>query len=244
MDIMDKKFLVIIPAYNEEKRIDGVVRSIKDIYPMGDVLVVNDGSTDRTGEDAHRAGAIVLTHPVNLGYGSSLELGYFYALKHDYDIVVQMDGDGQHIAGEITKILSPVVHGEADIVIGSRYLHDENSYKTSLARRLGQKFFSAVFILLTHAAITDPTSGFQCLTRKVFKLYAHSRFPEDFPDTDVLLMASFAGFRVKEVPVVMANRSGGISMHAGLKPFYYMVKMVLSIFMVCLSYRRWKKIVS
>jgi len=243
--IMDgKKVLVVIPAYNEQGRIGEIVRAVNRILPSAKALVVNDCSTDDTGKEAIKAGAVVVTHPINLGYGAGLETGYLYALRYEYDYVVQMDGDGQHLPDETLKILAPVVNGETDIVIGSRYLSLENTYKTPLARRIGQKFFCMILSLTTEYNITDPTSGFQCLNRKAFGLFSRGQFPHDFPDADVLLMAHYAGFRVKEVPVVMLERTGGKSMHDGFRPLYYIIKMILSITMVVLSQRRWKQYVS
>lgn len=240
----NQKILVIIPAYNEHGRIGDIVKAVKRTLPAVDTLVINDCSSDDTGGEANQAGAVVVSHPINLGYGAALETGYLYALRYGYGIIVQMDGDGQHLPEEVPKILVPVIDGDADIVIGSRYLSPRNTYKTSLPRRIGQKFFGEIFSLITRYSITDPTSGFQCLNRKVFELFTKGHFPHDFPDTDVLLMAHYAGFRVKEVPVIMMERSGGTSMHAGLKPLYYVVKMILSIGMVVLSQRRWKRHVS
>ncbi len=238
----DQKVLVVIPAYNEHGRIGEIVRAVKGALPSAKTLVVNDCSSDDTGKEAADAGAFVVTHPINLGYGAALETGYLYALRYGHEFVVQMDGDGQHLPDEAPKILAPVLDGEADIAIGSRYL-SKNIYKTSFARKVGQKFFGLILSLITRYQITDPTSGFQCLNRKAFELFSRGQFPHDFPDADVLLMAHYAGFRVKEVPVVMLERSGGVSMHNGLRPLYYVIKMILSITMVFLSQRRWKQYV-
>lgn len=232
--------LVVIPAYNEEPSISPVVCSVKTILPGARILVIDDASTDDTNREAKRAGAVVLHHPVNMGYASSLELGYMYALRHGYGIVLQMDGDGQHLAEEIPKILSPVAAGQADICIGSRYMLPEQNYKTSWVRRAGQRFFGSIYSLITHERITDPTSGFQCLSRKALQLFAGGHFPDDFPDTDVLLISHYAGLVIREVPVRMTERSDGRSMHSGLKPLYYIVKMLLSIFMVVLNHSRWR----
>jgi len=239
----EHKVLVVIPAYNEHGRVGEIVRAVKRILPSAKTLVVNDCSSDDTGKEAVDAGAFVVTHPINLGYGAGLETGYLYALRYGYEFVVQMDGDGQHLPDEAPKILAPVLDGEADIVIGSRYLSSANTYKTSFVRKLGQKIFGMILSLITGYKITDPTSGFQCLNRRAFELFSRGQFPHDFPDADVLLMAHYAGFRVKEVSVVMVERSGGESMHAGLKPIYYVIKMILSIVMVVLSQRRWKQYV-
>jgi glycosyltransferase involved in cell wall biosynthesis len=239
----DQKVLVVMPAYNEAGRIGEIVKSVKGVLPIAKVLVVNDCSSDDTRCEAIEAGATVISHPINLGYGAALETGYFYALGNGFEYIIQMDGDGQHIADEIPKIILPVLNGEADIVVGSRYLSSGNGYKTSFARRAGQKFFGKIFSLITRYKLTDPTSGFQCLNQKAFELFTRGHFPHDFPDADVLLMAHYAGFRVKEVPVTMMERAGGTSMHAGLKPLYYIIKMILSIVMVVLSQRRWKQYV-
>jgi glycosyltransferase involved in cell wall biosynthesis len=232
--------LIIIPAYNEESCIYRVVHSVKAILPGAEILVIDDSSADNTNLEAKRAGAIVLRHPINMGYASSLELGYLYALRHGYDFVLQMDGDGQHLAEEMQKLIDPVVRGEADICIGSRYMLTEQNYKTSWVRRTGQKFFGFIYSLITKEHITDPTSGFQCLNKKAFQLFAGGHFPDDFPDTDVLLISHYAKFVIREVPVRMNARSDGKSMHSGFKPLYYIVKMLLSIFMVILNHRRWR----
>jgi glycosyltransferase involved in cell wall biosynthesis len=240
----DQKVLVVIPAHNEHGRVGDIVRAVKRVLPSAKILVVNDCSSDDTGAESVRAGADVVTHLINLGYGAALETGYLYALKYGYEFIVQMDGDGQHLPGEVPQILAPVLDGGADIAIGSRYLSSMSTYKTSFVRKAGQKIFGMILSLITGYKITDPTSGFQCLNRKAFGLFSRGQFPHDFPDADVLLMAHYAGFRVKEVPVVMLERSGGESMHAGLKPLYYVIKMILSIVMVFLSQRRWKQYVS
>ena len=239
----DQKVLVVIPAHNEQGRIGAIIRLVKHILPSVSILVVNDCSADETGQEALEAGAIVVTHSINLGYGAGLETGYLYALKNGFEVLVQMDGDGQHLSEEVPKILKPVLDGDADIVIGSRYLSSSTTYKTAAIRRVGQRFFGRIFSLITKYNITDPTSGFQCLNRKAFDLYTCGHFPHDFPDIDVLLMAHYAGFRVKEIPVVMVERIGGVSIHSGWKPLYYVIKMLLSIGIVILSQRRWKQYV-
>jgi len=122
----DQKVLVVIPAYNETGRIGEIVKSVKGVLPIAKVLVVNDCSSDDTRREAIEAGATVISHPINLGYGAALETGYLYALGNGFEYIIQMDGDGQHLPEEIPKIISPVLNGEADIVVGSRYLSSEN----------------------------------------------------------------------------------------------------------------------
>lgn len=240
MNTGDKKVLIIVPAFNEEQRIGAVVRSAKQTIPSAAVLVVNDCSQDATAMEAQAAGARVLSHPINLGYGSALESGYLYAIRHWFDIVVQMDGDGQHLAEEIPKILTPVLTGQADVAFGSRYL-GASGYKVPLVRRLGHRLFALIFSIITGKRLADPTSGFQCLNQKAVAFLAKGDFPWDFPDVDVFLMIYFAGLTAREVPVRMVNRSGGSSMHGGLKPFYYMIKMLLSIVIVVLNHRKWRR---
>jgi glycosyltransferase involved in cell wall biosynthesis len=177
----------------------------------------------------------VVTHLINLGYASSLETGYLYALRNQFDIVVQMDGDGQHLPEEIEKILTPVIRNDADLVIGSRLLRGNVSYMQPKMRVIGQIFFSWIFTLLTRNHISDTTSGFQCLKIKCVNFYVNHHFPDDYPDVNILLMAHFAGFRIKEVPVKMLERIGGKSMHSGFKPIYYFMKMLLSIFLIYIN---------
>lgn len=232
--------LVIMPALNEAGRIGAVVREVVALLPGADVVVVNDGSTDETAREARAAGAIVLPHAVRMGYGASLETGYLHAKQQGYDVVLQMDSDGQHLPGELPSLLKPVLSGEADIAIGSRYAGRVSGYRTSSLRRIGQRFFGMVLWALTGQRFTDPTSGFQGLSRRAIRLFSSGVFPCDYPDADVLLMAHRAGLSIREVPVRMVARSGGISMHAGWKPLYYGMKMLLALFMVGLNRRQWR----
>ncbi|MGB8647514.1 MAG: glycosyltransferase family 2 protein [Anaerolineae bacterium] len=231
------KILTIIPAYNEAPRIGRVVAGVRAALPGTDIVVVNDGSRDETADCAQAAGAHVVSLPFNLGYGVALQTGYKYALAHYYDYALQMDADGQHEAGDLPRLLAVVQADRADVAIGSRFLNGGN-YQAPLARRVGMRVFAAVASGLTHTQITDPTSGFQALNRRVLKYYASPAYPVDYPDADVLIMLHYAGFRFVEVPVTMYPASTGKSMHSGLKPLYYVFKMFLSIFMVLLRGRQ------
>lgn len=239
-----KPMIVVIPARNEAGRIGAVIRSVRDVLDDVPILVVNDDSTDATAAEAREAGARVISHPVNLGYGAALETGYQYSLRRGYDVIVQMDADGQHLPEEIPRLIGPVLGGEADFTVGSRFLAQGRDYRATVLKNIGHRIFSVMYSLLTGYRLTDPTSGFQCLNRRVVNLFAACRFPDDFPDVDVLLIAHYAGFRMREVPVRMRGRSGGRSMHSGLRPLYYVIKMILSVFLVILSRRRWKYYVS
>ena len=227
------KVVVLIPAFNESSHIAGVIRSVQQACPQFDILVVNDGSRDDTARAARTAGAEVVSHPFNLGYGVAIQTGYKYALRHGYEYLVQMDGDGQHDAGCIPQLLAPVVSGEADFVLGSRFLGDA-SYEPSLARRVGMLFFRRLISWLIGQRITDTTSGFQAFNRRVIGYFTTEVFPCDYPDADMLLTLHRAGFRIREVPVRMHASSSGKSMHSGWKPLYYIFKMLLSIFVTLL----------
>lgn len=233
-----KRVLVIMPAYNEAGRIGTVIRGVKAVLPSADVAVVNDASTDTTASEARAEGAIVFSHAVNMGYGASLETAFLFAVQRGYDGVVQMDADGQHLPGEVVALLAPLRAGAADIVIGSRY-RGGGSFQTPWPRRLGQLFFGGVLFALTQRWFSDPTSGFQALNGRALQLFSSGVFPCDYPDADVLLMAHLAGLRIREIPVKMAPRSGGVSIHAGWKPLYYGIKMLLSVFVVLLNAPEW-----
>jgi glycosyltransferase involved in cell wall biosynthesis len=227
------KILIIIPAYNEAARIADVVRSVRESVPDFDILVVNDGSQDDTAGVAQGAGAAVVSHPFNLGYGVTIQTGYKYALAKEYDFVVQMDGDGQHDPAYIKGLLAPVLACEADFALGSRFLGVE-SYTPSLVRKIGMNFFRWLVSTLTKTRITDSTSGFQAFNRRVIRYFTTEVFPCDYPDADMLITLHRAGFSIREVPVRMHANVTGKSMHTGLKPLYYMFKMLLSIFVTLL----------
>ncbi len=227
------KTLVVIPALNEAPRVGRVVASVRAGLPEADVLVVDDGSRDDTAPRARSSGARVVSLPFNLGYGVALQTGYKYALAQGYDLVLQMDADGQHEARDLPALLEAVQSNRADVAIGSRFLGDKN-YRAPFARRLGMRLFAAIASRVTHTRVTDPTSGFQALNRRVVQYYASPAYPADYPDADVLIMLHYAGFRFVEVPVTMYGVEGGKSMHGGLRPLYYVFKMFLSILMVML----------
>jgi glycosyltransferase involved in cell wall biosynthesis len=221
------KTIIIIPAYNEEKRIAAVVNAVCASMPEAQVVVINDCSQDDTVDVARQAGAIVVSHPFNMGYGAAIQTGYKYARDKGFDYLVQLDADGQHDPTCIPHLLKPVVEGKTDIAIGSRFLG--NSYRPPLARRLGMALFRRIVSLVTGMPVTDTTSGFQAFNRDVIRFFAMDIFPVDYPDADMLIMLHRAGFRMSEVPVRMFENSEGKSMHSGLKPLYYMFKMLLSI---------------
>jgi glycosyltransferase involved in cell wall biosynthesis len=223
-----EKTLVVIPALNEAEQIAHVVQQVKKEVPEALVLVVNDGSTDQTEQKALAAGAKVLSHPFNMGYGVALQTGYKYALQYGFDYVLQMDGDGQHDPRYLQGLLKEVQEGGVDVAIGSRFL-GEGEYQVPLLRRVGMRLFGFIASRLSGQKITDPTSGYQALSRRAIEFCSRDAFPGDYPDADVLIMLHRAGLRFREVPVGMHPNLNGRSMHSGLKPLYYIYKMLLSI---------------
>lgn len=230
---MNHDILILIPAFNEAARIAGVVRQAAGAVPDGDILVVDDGSRDATARLAAQAGAQVVSHPFNLGYGAAVQTGYKFAVTRGYRFIVQMDGDGQHDAESVARLLAPVKAGNADFALGSRFLAGD-SYVPPLTRRLGMAFFRRMVTLITGQPITDSTSGFQAFNRRVFTYFASDAFPCDYPDADVLIALHRAGFTIVEVPVRMHANTDGKSMHGGLRPLYYTFKMLLSVFVTLL----------
>jgi len=230
---LQPRILILIPAYNEGPRIGEVVRRVRQMNPQHDILIVNDGSRDDTARQSREAGALVVSHPFNMGYGVAIQTGYKYALGHGYDFLVQMDGDGQHDPAWIPQLLAPVLAGETDFVLGSRFLGIE-SYEPSLARKVGMAFFRRLVSTLIGQRITDSTSGFQAFNRQVIGFFTTEVFPCDYPDADMLLTLHRAGFSIRELPVRMHASATGKSMHSGWKPLYYMFKMLLSIFVTLL----------
>ncbi len=230
-DSTKPRVLIVMPAFNEAATIGRVIRSVRVIAPGADILVVNDGSSDATAYLARKAGAVVVSHPFNMGYGVACQTGFKYARRHDYDYVVQMDADGQHEPRYILDLLAAVMEPHVDVALGSRWL-GLKKYEGPLLRKFGKFFFGFMAAQLTRHEVTDPTTGFQALTREGVQFYCSNVYPVDYPDADVIIMLDRAGFKVKEVPVVMYLNETGQSMHGGLlRPIYYGMKMMLSIAM-------------
>lgn len=221
---------LVIPAYCEAGRVGDVVRGVLRADLGLEVVVVDDGSDDGTAKEARQAGATVISHPYNLGYGTSLHTGYSYALRRGHERVLQMDADGQHDPTMLVRLLDGLDRG-VDVVLGSRYL-DGKPPASSLARRVGTKVFAWLATRCTGERITDPTSGFQGLSRRAVESMVHDGFPEDYPDTDVLIEHARCGMRLLEVPVQMHPRRGGLSMHRGARIAYYGYKMLLTLLLL------------
>jgi glycosyltransferase involved in cell wall biosynthesis len=227
--------LVIIPAYNEEGSVGIVIGDVKRYLPQVEVLVVNDGSTDDTSEKSANSGATVLDLPFNLGIGGAMQAGYKYAYEKGYDIAVQVDGDGQHDAKEIPKLLKVLEEGKVDMVIGSRFIGD-SPFKSSMMRRVGISIFSKGISLIAGQKITDPTSGFRAVNRKAIQLFALD-YPQDYPEPEAVVLVHQCGLRMEEVPVGMSERYAGESSITKVRSVYYMAKVLLAIFVDCFKKR-------
>jgi glycosyltransferase involved in cell wall biosynthesis len=221
------KTLVIIPVFNEEETLRGVILGIRSFLSQADILVVNDGSTDSTGNIAREEGVLILEHPYNMGIGATMQTGFLYALNNGYNIAVQIDGDGQHDARFITSLIKPILDGQANLVIGTRYLSD-GGFKSTFLRKLGIRFFTTIIWIFTGKKITDPTSGFRAMDRKGIELFS-KEYPSDYPEVEALISAYKKGLHFQEIPVTMRNRQGGASSIGILSALYYMVKVTLSI---------------
>ncbi len=227
---MQHRVIAIIPALNEENNIVKVISDIGSSSPFVHILVVNDGSTDKTAARAIEAGATVLNLPFNMGYGAALQTGFKYAIRNNYDYAVQIDGDCQHDASCLPDLLRPLMEGVADVALGSRFLG--TSYRIPVFRKAGILIFRILVSAIVGKRITDPTSGFQALNKAALsRLYASVHYPSDFPDADVIIMLHRAGLRLVETPVTMHPNPDNRSMHKGMRPVYYMCKMFLSIFL-------------
>jgi glycosyltransferase involved in cell wall biosynthesis len=220
--------LIIIPAYNEAGSIGGVISRVRTSVPEVDVVVIDDGSTDATAAIAQEAGALVVSLPHNLGIGGAVQTGYIFAAEMGYDVAVQVDGDGQHDPAEIAEIVAPLLADQADVVIGSRYIEDRG-YITPFLRRMGIFVLASIVSLIIRQRVTDPTSGFRAVNRRVIEFCARE-YPRDYPEPESVVLFRRAEFRVCEIPVTMNPRYGGQSSITPMRSFYYMVKVLLAIF--------------
>lgn len=228
-----ERVLVLVPAYNEAPRVGSVVAGLRAALPQAAVVVVDDGSADETAEVARAAGATVVRLPFNLGAGAARQTGFRYARAHGYGPVVILDGDGQHEPADAPLLLEELARGGADMILGSRFL-GAGDYRAPGARRMGMAVIKALIKLTTGQRLTDPTSGYQALGPRALALFAGSGYPSDYADAEVLIMTRRAGLRLREAPVRMYQRSGGHSMFTGLKPAWYMFKMLLSVLVTML----------
>ncbi len=221
------KTLVIVPAYNEQGAIKKTVDEIKKCNSNCDVLVVNDGSKDNTLEEARKTSAIVLDLPSNLGIGGAVQTGYRYALKNNYDIAIQIDGDGQHNPEYISKMQDLIVNEGYDMVIGSRFV-EKTSYKQTFFRMLGINITSGIISGMTGVKIHDTTSGYRAVNREIIEYFSNN-YPYDYPEPDTNMQMIIKGMNIKEIPVEMNQRETGVSSISPLKSISYMLKVTLSL---------------
>lgn len=228
-----KRNLVIIPALNEERFIGPVISGISKVDKSIDILVVNDGSKDKTADIAGEMGAMVIDHTYNLGYGAALQTGFRFAVNKGYDYVITLDADGQHDPGSMPELFSSLSATAADVIIGSRF--SGGSYRMGFARRIGAWIFAGVARIYTGYRFTDPTSGFQLLNRTAFSCLAgEESYPLDYPDVNIILLLHKKRFKVVEAPVRMSSNVKSETMHSGMKPFMYVIRMLLAITMILL----------
>lgn len=226
---MKKRILIVVPSFNEEKNVPAVIEDIRTSLPECDILVVNDCSTDNTSRVVRETeGAKIVDLPYNLGIGGAVQTGFKYAARNDYDYAVQVDGDGQHIAAEVVKLIDTMDRVGCDMVIGSRFL-DVESFRTTAVRRVGIKVFYILYKLLARISVTDGTSGFRAYNRRCIK-FLSDNYPDDYPEPEAVIMLKKNGFKILEVGVSMRERIHGKSSITPLKSIYYMIKVVFSIF--------------
>ncbi|HET7572842.1 MAG TPA: glycosyltransferase family 2 protein [Gaiellaceae bacterium] len=221
--------VAIVPALNEEATLPRVLAELRAFDPGLDVVVVDDGSVDRTAGVAAAHGARVLRLPFNLGIGGAVQTGFRFAFEHGYDLAVRVDGDGQHDPAQLGAVLAPVLRGEADIAVGSRFAAAGDGYRSSRSRRVGIRILAAVVSRMVGQRVTDTTSGFQALNRAGIALFARD-YPHDYPEVEATVMVFRHRLRLAEVPVTMRERGGGRSSITALRSIYYMVKVLLALF--------------
>lgn len=222
-----EKRLVIIPAYNESGSIEKTVKDIKENAPSFDYVVINDCSTDHTGEICRENGIHVVNLPVNLGIGGGVQTGYLYAKRHGYDVAVQFDGDGQHNAKYLEEMAEHLSENHLDMLIGSRFITNEG-FQSSTLRRVGIKYFTCLIKLLTGATITDPTSGMRMVNRTLIDYFADN-YPKDYPEPESVVDILKRKYKVGELPVIMNEREEGVSSISPIKSVYYMIKVSMAI---------------
>lgn len=218
--------LLIIPVLNEEHNIGRVLESLRLKASAADIVVINDGSNDKTSEVVESKGVFIINHAFNMGIGASFQTGCCFALKKGYDYIVRIDGDGQHDPAFIKDVLDPVKQGKFDIVVGSRFL-GESEFKSSFMRIIGIMVISWVLRFLTGKKATDPTSGFCAMNKKAFGFFA-AHCVEDYPEPEILI--HHLNFRITEIPITLMRRKGGCSSITPLKSIYYMYKVLFSLF--------------
>jgi glycosyltransferase involved in cell wall biosynthesis len=220
--------IAVVPAYNEEGSVTRVIDEIRAFDPGLEIVVVDDGSGDRTAEVAAAKGARVLSLPYNLGIGGSVQTAFRYALESGFELAIRLDGDGQHDASYLPALLEPVLSGDADIAVGSRFLGD-GGYRQSAHRHIGNRLLAWAASLVTRERVTDPSSGFQALNRNAIELFAND-YPHEFPEVEATVLVAKHRLRRVEVPAPMRERLAGTSSHGVLKSTYFLAKVLVALF--------------
>jgi glycosyltransferase involved in cell wall biosynthesis len=233
-----RRRIAIVPALNEQETIGRVIDEIRAFDPGFEIVVVDDGSADRTAVVAEARGAHVLALPFNLGIGGAVQTGYQYARDNGFELAVQIDGDGQHNAQEVERLVGPILEGRADMVVGTRFV-EGGGYRGTHLRRVGIHLFAALVSLIVRQRVTDTTSGFRAVNRRGIRLFA-ADYPRDYPEVEATVLFSRHGLKMVEVPVVMRIREEGNSSITTLRSVYYMVKVLLALFVGL--FRRYPKI--
>lgn len=233
------RVVAVVPAWNESGVIGKVVEEIRSFDPTIDVVVIDDASTDDTAAVAESGGATVLRLPFNVGIGGAVQTGFRYALEQGYELAVRLDGDGQHDPSEIAKILGPIEAGDADLVIGSRFVDSDAAYRPPFARRVGIRVFARLVSVLGGQRVTDTTSGFVALDRVGIELFA-AEYPHDYPEVEATLVALRSGLRLAQVQVKMRERTIGTSSITFVQSLYYIVKVTLALLVA--SLRRYPRL--
>ena len=235
---MQKKnrIIIVIPAYNEEENILNTYNTIVEYNKKNktnyDVIVVNDGSKDRTEEILSENNINHIKLIQNLGIGGAVQTGYKYAFENGYDIAVQYDGDGQHDVDYVKTITDPIINDEADFVIGSRFIKkDKDNFNTTFSRRMGINLISFFIKLVTKKKVYDTTSGFRAVNKDIIEFFAYD-YPTEYPEPITTTQLLQKKYRLKEVPVKMKARMGGKSSIGSWKNVYYMINVIISIITV------------
>lgn len=238
-----KELLIIIPTYNEEENIGGVLEQLEqtECGTVADILVINDASTDATNWIVKQMQYPLVSQLYNMGYGCALQTGYKYAVRRGYKYVIQMDGDGQHDVCNIPVIYRKLKEADAegrfpDIVLGARFREDSGAFPVSRPKKLVYSLFRRLIYMITGEKISDPTTGLQGLSRKAFLFYSkYNKFDDIYPDANMLILMLLVKFRVAEIPAVMHSRTAGKSMHSGLRPFWYMLRVIYSMMIILIQ---------
>ena len=222
--VRTKNIMVLLPAYNEAGAVGHVIEGVQQVLPQADIVVIDDCSTDNTVQVARDAGATVVCIPCNLGIGGAVQTGFKFAREHNYDVVIRLDGDGQHDPNEVPALYAALSSGRADAVFGSRFIGKDSDMKIPFGRRLGIKTFAFLVTILTRQRATDTTSGFMCLNHYAVGVLA-DYLPQDYPEVEGRVILHKAGLKTLELPVLMRSRIAGMSSINSWRSIYYAFKV-------------------